>query len=721
MPFEAETLLARAVKEEVAKLALQRQATAETLAKYVDTSKADGLLYSQAKKFSAALDNEIKFWDKQSQIASKKQNYLSMIDKAQKQADVIMKISAPIAGIGAAITAPLLSFANAYLQSAGKTEVAGQRYQDAMYKFQTAEIRVGRQVTESLVPALETAADLAEKISKYAEDHPEVIQGLIGLGTGASVLGTVGLSVGLLTKSLADIASLAAKLGLGGAAAGGAGTAVTGGATAAAAATIAPIVVSVLSLLAGAGIGKYIGEAVNQGTVTPNLAKGSNVITDIEKTLSTLAGVIGGITTGSVKDGSFANTDRGKEWAIAAERFFGLIEKSTPTMAAATIGAKSFSDKIAELNDNFNNSPQKSQIVDAYSQYQTQLKNALEQFNQSVIETQNQFAAAVAQENANYQKSVSSAIANYQKASASADAAYYAQREQALADHNKEMKRMAEDHQRKLRELEESHNDRLNSLAADRDALGIAQENVAYAKAVKSENENYDLERKRREEDFKDQLKQMDENYAAQKAERDAALAEQLAQLEVSHNEQLAALQKNENEKLATLQKSYAQQVAMLDSAFVQRIRDLDGRILADYSAYQKSLQDLADGFGKWLDDFNKSLVDRWTAPPDTSTPNTTPPATVESIGGYSVGSSTQSNTPMSGFSTGSSAKLADKLIGGKLSQRGLLDALTNRSSSGGNEFSINVAGRGMTSRETRKIARDEVSTNFDLLTQALK
>ncbi len=117
------------------------------------------------------------------------------------------------AAAGAAIIAPLALAARAYIQQAGEAESTSRRWNTAMQDIQQSQIRVGRVVAQEILPLLEKAADLAEKIAQFVEDNPDVVKAALAVGGSLVVVGGLVSAVGQIGLFIGGIGQIAAALG----------------------------------------------------------------------------------------------------------------------------------------------------------------------------------------------------------------------------------------------------------------------------------------------------------------------------------------------------------------------------------------------------------------------------------------------------------------------------------------------------------------------------
>lgn len=135
-----------------------------------------------------------------------------------------------IAGVGAAITVPMIAMATKWASEMEKAGATGDKVYDrwsaAQQKLKTAQLAVGRATAEVLLPALEKVAQLAIKGAEFVEKHPDILKAALTTGAVLVAVGTLGtllvqgvkfvvdlkfVAASLLNKAAADLMLVAAK------------------------------------------------------------------------------------------------------------------------------------------------------------------------------------------------------------------------------------------------------------------------------------------------------------------------------------------------------------------------------------------------------------------------------------------------------------------------------------------------------------------------------
>jgi len=149
------------------------------------------------------------------------EQYLAGINRTREQMEKLQQVGARLALTGAAITAPLIASVKRYSDSVGNGESTSRRLIEASERWKDAQVRIGRVTAEQILPALDKALGIVEKIADYAEKNPDAVKGVLTIGASLA-------AAGALVTTVAQVVSTAATL-KGAAAAGGASRQERGG------------------------------------------------------------------------------------------------------------------------------------------------------------------------------------------------------------------------------------------------------------------------------------------------------------------------------------------------------------------------------------------------------------------------------------------------------------------------------------------------------------
>ena len=190
-------------------------------------------------------------------------------NKTREKMEKLAQVGTKMALLGGAITAPFILAMKKYVDTAKDTEPISKRLVDLNKKWEESQVRLGRVTAEIVVPLLEKAFGYLEKIIKFAEENPGVVQAALTIGSTLVILGGLIATTAQLVSTVATIQGLAASAGLalgGGGAAGGAAAA--GGVLTVASLTtllstiFTTVVIPALALAVGGQIGLGLGNAL---------------------------------------------------------------------------------------------------------------------------------------------------------------------------------------------------------------------------------------------------------------------------------------------------------------------------------------------------------------------------------------------------------------------------------------------------------------------------
>ncbi len=180
--------------------------------------ETDGASVNKATDGVKGLNKSIEDTAKQAEAARQK------LTKLKESAERLKQVGMVMAGMGAAILAPLAAASKLYLDqakalkeaaAAGKVLTADQqkmvatadRWNAANQRVQAAMGRIGGIVVQEVLPYLEQAAALMERFAAFAEANPGIIKA-------AGAIGGILIAVGGLITVVGTIAGFIANIGL---------------------------------------------------------------------------------------------------------------------------------------------------------------------------------------------------------------------------------------------------------------------------------------------------------------------------------------------------------------------------------------------------------------------------------------------------------------------------------------------------------------------------
>jgi len=187
-----------------------------------------------------------------SRLATKRINdVVTGLKQIEKQENIIREkmeklanVGNKMALVGGAILAPFALAMKKYTDTAKDTEPTSKRLVELSKKWEESQVRIGRVTAEIVLPTLEKALVIVDKIAAFAEKNPGAIKAALGIGATLVVLGGLISTTAQVVSTLATIQGLAAGF----ASANAAGIAGVGGAGGAGMlAGLTPILTAVLT------------------------------------------------------------------------------------------------------------------------------------------------------------------------------------------------------------------------------------------------------------------------------------------------------------------------------------------------------------------------------------------------------------------------------------------------------------------------------------------
>lgn len=638
------------------------------------------------------------------------------LEKLRSASYRLTAIGAGLTAIGGAIFYGAQRLADNFVQTMNAAGVKGNAIVDkwnaVQKRFKNDSLELGQLFAEKMLPIMEKAADFLDKVVKFAQENPKIIEGIVNIGGAVAAAGAIVTAFGGIARVLGSLAELPGMLGLGGAAAGAA----TGGGTATAAGIGGALTA------AAPAIGVLIGGAI----VAEFERRGLNKVLGTNQSFGDVA------TTGKraialldfgaamLKMGDASAEAKAKLWE-EIKAHYGLSEaadkaaQKTSELSNSVVNAQA-NQILANLNDTV------LTINRKYALERLQIEAELSARLKAIAtNTASALAAAYSQ----YQSQLASIQKNFTEQEAKAAEDYARQQAEIEKSLQEDIARIRKDAAKALQQLEEDHNARLYDLASARDALGIVQENRAYAREKERITEGAAEQIKERKKQAAEQLKDLRENYERARAERLKQYQEQLAEAAKQYEERKAQiLQQAEEErkqaqeaakqKLAELKEQQYEEIRQAVLAANDKIKQLGTRLQAEldlqriYHGYM--LSDAEDFVRK----YQQVLQGLGGTPPPGTPPPGTPGYPDRGTGGYAqegiyhLGEGGKDEFVLSAATT----RAAEQLLGGQLTQSKLIQALLGGRGRG--EMTWNDHRRfdsRITPEERREIQRDNERT----------
>ena len=141
-------------------------------------------------------------------------------NRTRERMEKIVQVGNRIAMAGAAMVAPFALAMNKYLEAQKEIEKNGgvmdanaRRMIALQERWAKAQERIGAVATEVLLPYLEKALDLVDKIAAFAEQHPDAVKAALGIGSAMVLIGGALSTVGTIVQTLATVQGLMAGVG----------------------------------------------------------------------------------------------------------------------------------------------------------------------------------------------------------------------------------------------------------------------------------------------------------------------------------------------------------------------------------------------------------------------------------------------------------------------------------------------------------------------------
>lgn len=516
----------------------------------------DQATLEQAKRAVDAVDKGLL------KSAQSAEEYRKKLMAARESAEQLQQVGTTLGIAGAAIMAPFLLAARSYQQAVGEGEEASRRWTAANDRLKDAQIRVGRETTEALLPLMEKGADLADKFATLVEKHPDLVKAILIAGGSLASASAVISIIAQTQKLIATVRLLTT----------GAGAAAIGKL----AALIANPIVAIPTAIA-AGASYAYSEMVEAGNARP-----------IKEVATAGAYKAGQLWAGGLAGiGSQEDIDAvGTKWALAVGKFIGAFDDVIDKTEEAASASSGWSSAMENQ-------------VKVYLNYVKAEREAAVQYQQRQAELTRNYQAQLAADAAEYNRSRSQAMRDFYNSERQAEAEYYRSRLQAARSYSIEAARAEEDHQRRIQQLREDYNDQAEDLIASRDALGLVRATRDYDRARRDADEEFRIESSRRAEDFARQQAEQAEQFAIQRAQRIADFKQRMAdeadaydlrrrQAEDQYRQQMADLQKNYNDERKKRRQAMIDQLSDLSqglNAERQLRQQFTAAMLADFRA----------------------------------------------------------------------------------------------------------------------------------------
>lgn len=460
------------------------------------------------------------------------------VQRVGKAADTLRNVGAAMTAAGGALSGALLMSARSYVQQIGTAEQASRRYLGASKDIEIAQNRIGRSVATAVVPAMEKAADLAEKIAAWSEKNPGAMKGVTYGATGLAAGGGLLIGASTLVSTLQKLGPLFKS----GGALAGLGTML-------------------------ATFGKGVGKAI----------------------ISPAGAVVGGVLAGGAVNNALANTQVGQQLGLQNTNKFA-------TVAAYGVGklfggeqtGLAWAQKIGEATGALNSTAAAaekagheldftSSQIGAYASYLRQEQNAERAYKIQLSITNRDFRRqeAIAEQDFTRQRGI--ALRNFHRQERLAEQDYYRQRAIQARDYGIEMVRAEEDYQRSRKRAQEDFQFEMWDILRSGDALAYMRAQRQYNISQQRAEEDYNIQISRRNEDFARQLADQAREFAIQRQRRAEEFAIQLKDEDEQFQIQRKRAKEEQQIRLRDMELQQAEERRQRKQAFYDQLRDMYG------------------------------------------------------------------------------------------------------------------------------------------------
>ncbi len=674
-----------------------------------EMAKLGGRAKQSSTQVNQALDSSIRKFKELEAAAGRAKQKASQISSVAARGAAI---SGQALLTGGAIVGGVLAEANRFAkeeETAGRATRATREWTQATEQLARARSRVDNVLLRESLPLLQQAARVAGQAANFIEKNPEIVQAALKTGVVLAGLGAVGLAVSKGIKLVADI------------------TYITAAATELIAAKLHNQAAD--KELAAAAASKITNRADDLRRAFGQTPTPTNQMSLVSAAGLIVAGIIASAAAVTWLDQLLEKSGFGQARRDAinqardqgARIYPGALPGPERQLQAQLNRAQLAGDteEVKRLRDELNNlgnqtgqtasdiqtatgqiagSANEQAIVGAFTQWKEDdarlIREAAENRKQilayaerEIAEITRNFAAQRTAINQRFNESRSSLISSYSQDMQQAEQQYAASRAQIIEDAGVEIERIEERHQENIRKMTLDHAQRREDLTAARDALGLLKEDERFDRDRAEAERETNREIAQRRQDIARRLADLAEQYAAERAQRQAQFQQQLAENEKRRQEELKQAAAAFQEQMKKAQESRAQQLRELQEAlnaerirrrevFLAEIRDLDAYLLGDRALRQQKYAEMLADAQAFFDAYRRTMPSGSSFSGVTGTTGTIP---TRDSGGYAdkglyrMAWNGQREFVMSGATT----RAAERLIGGQISQDGLVRALT--------------------------------------------
>lgn len=625
----------------------------------------------------------------------------------------------------AALTTGIFLYSQRYIKNLEKTNSLSREWEKSEKSIEKSNERIGKVVTSAVLPAYEKGARVLEKVAKFAEQNPQIVKtafnlSLLAVGFSAmGVLASKGIKLAADASYVATTATqLLASKNMQAAAnkqlAASAAYGVKGG-------QIGPAALKGAGALAGTGVAATVATTLAViasgaiiGTVVYDILAKKFGLTRVNQFATVGANSVGkGIESVATKLGMDPAEAERKTLVFTAliAKLTGAIDENSPLWIKAANSIKQASEIVEGAT--LAGSKYEKEIVDSYTnmlkeeaaatdEYEKDRLKIVGEYNKDRERLEEDHLKTVLDINRRYQKQIQNLANDYLKDSSRAEQDYRDNRADIIRDSGEEINRIEQDSQERLQKLRRDFEDESYDAASRRDALALIKAARDYERAKQDETKETNKEISRRNRDTAIRLQDLAQNFNKERERKledykqslEEAKAQRAEQLKIEaekHAEELKQLRDSKNERLKLLRDIFIEETNRRREAFIQQVRDLDAALLGEKNRKQAYYNLMLADAERFLQAYRQSL----------------PSGGSGGLGSGSVGSSIGPNMDTGGYASqgqtykmavngvpeyvmdGQTTRIAEKAIGGRLTQDRLTELLMNKSNQSGDSFSF--------------------------------
>lgn len=609
--------------------------------------------------------------------------------------------------VGTAMFAPLIALAVKYNKEITKTHEVLPRltaeWNSASRGLQQSAMRIGRVTTELLLPYLQDVEDIANRVSRFAERHPGIIEAAMKTGIAVATVGVLGT---LVTKGvqmivdvkfvLASAQNLLAAQTMLRAAEINAGVAASNLGQAGAKSTLSKIGGAVAGGAATAG--KYGGAVVGQiglslayAKVFDTLYEGVSKLGPLAKLGEAATFVLERLVSQFVP---FITQIRvlGNVIEFVKERLQG-VQEAGPSGERGTKGVRDLSAGIEKLKKESEGAiimlELQRDLVKMATEYEKDRLEVIRDGANEALQIQRRYVDAVSKALRTMNDNIADLTADFIKDSRRAEEDHLRGRLDIIRDSGEQIVKAEKDLQEKLRKLQFDHLQRVDELERERDALGLVKEQRRYdferaellregndriaqiraevAERLREYDREFAIARQRRQEDYLERVQEERDRY--EEAKKVAA---------ERRKEETETLRKAQEEKLEALRVAYEAERSQAINAAYEKIVMLRGALIAELQMRRLYHGLILNETQDFLDEYLAILASAEqpvrTGTTSTRTPTRQLGGPINSTGTYFLHRGEHVLNP-------SIVSAAEKALGGTFTQQKLIGALAGGAS----------------------------------------